>query len=128
MCGHEIDDIVVSPDKLTTAYVYTQDCGATTDFVRKVSLVESGRALEADERFSEEGSVIYFNEGNDPALLKWTSRNDLVVTATLEGQFFNTRTKWNHVNIQFFPTPAASAEISDITTAPLKLNLDAIDG
>lgn len=80
MCGNEIFNEAVAPDKKLKAVLFQRDCGATTGFSTQISLLASGNKLEDDD-----GGNIFIADGHprDHAIeLTWRSPHKLIIGNT----------------------------------------------
>ncbi len=76
LCSDQVTSEATSPDGMLTATVFVRNCGATTDFVSKVSLHPK---LEG---FKDERTLVFVAHGGQPISASWKGPRSLTVECT----------------------------------------------
>lgn len=100
LCGNELISEATASDGQRTATVFERNCGATTPFVRVVSIRRSGSPFDGNDH----ADYVLTMRGRQPISLEWKSANDLVITRpAVPSEIFTERTKWNDVRVTYLP-------------------------
>lgn len=98
VCGNDLIKESSSPDRKYTASFFERNCGATTNFVRIISLRETESSFDPEER----EDWVFANEGQEPAEMIWDSNSKLKIVYA--GPAHTKIEKWQDVNVEFSGT------------------------
>ena len=73
LCGNEIGYEEYSPDRRLKAVVFERDCGATTGFSTRVSL------LRCAEKLPNKGGNVLIADGDLKIRVQWQSNNEMLI-------------------------------------------------
>ncbi len=76
MCGNEIFNSYISPDKKYKVVVFQRDCGATTSFNTQISIIKNGKKLpkESGNTFTGRG-----HPDNHLVKVTWINNKQLII-------------------------------------------------
>jgi len=97
LCGNEIIDEVVSPDRKYVASVFERSCGATTPFVRVVSLRTSDTTFDPEDH----DNWVFTIRGQPEVSVSWLARDKLRISYSGIGDLPNQRKKWKDVLVYY---------------------------
>jgi hypothetical protein len=94
MCGSELNQTAESPDGKYVAYVYTRDCGATTQYSHHLTVLKKGVDLDP----ADKGNVlITYGEIS----MAWKDATHLSVSKSGATHTFKEEKRYKGVTIQY---------------------------
>ena len=97
-CSNAILSEVMSPDELYIATAFERSCGATTPFVRIVSIRPAGKAFDSEDR----DRYVFVIEGQPNTRLAWTAPQYLRVSYSGGGGRINRQVvNWYGISVSY---------------------------
>ena len=95
LCGNNLIREVTSPDRRYIASIFERNCGATTPYIRVVSL------RLTDEKFAPEKNDdwVFTIRGQSGVKVLWVSDGELKITYSGTGDQPTQRRKWKDVRV-----------------------------
>ena len=97
LCGNELIQEATSPDGDYVASVFERNCGATTQFIRGVSIRSSEDRFDPDD-FDR---WVFSTRGQPKLEVSWQGEKHLKVTLTGFGDVSRQKTEWDGVSISY---------------------------
>lgn len=99
-CGNTVLSQTVSPDNKYVATVFKHDCGATTPFVRVVTIRAVGREFEGNDV----DEYVFTMRGDHAISTHWNSPKHLVIRRPeVASEIFKELKSWKDVHIEAEP-------------------------
>lgn len=95
MCGNEIFQSIVSPNKEYKVIVFQRDCGATTGFSTQISVLKAYKNLP-----NEAGNIFIANGHPDyhPVKITWIEDQKIIIQENFSESFLR-NTTYKHIKI-----------------------------
>ncbi|MGZ3912012.1 MAG: hypothetical protein ACXVBR_18140 [Flavisolibacter sp.] len=97
LCGVELLGESKSPDEEYVATIFERNCGATTPFVRVVSLRHVGSEFAPDD----DDDWVFTIHGQSYIHVSWIENKKLEISYSETGDNPTQRTKWEKITIKY---------------------------
>ena len=110
-CGDEVTQRAVSPDGRWLAAAFVRNCGATTDFVTHVVIVEAGDPIDddGDVFVAEAGAAASAPQGGPEVRLRWLGPDRLLVSYGPGARIFFQAVRKRKLHVEYRPIGEAPA-------------------
>ncbi|MCX2803407.1 hypothetical protein [Microbulbifer thermotolerans] len=97
LCSVDLLSESKSPDGKYIATVFERNCGATTPFVRVVSLRHAGSGFAPEE----DDDWVFTIHGQSDINVSWVENTELIISYSATGDTPTQRTRWKKLNIKY---------------------------
>lgn len=124
-CGNNVLEAINSPDRSKKVVLFVRDCGATTDWSLQASITKPSESISD----SDTGNILTIDSDHGAAwpkgpygslvVAKWVSNDRLEVYYSQNSRVFNQTSKFEGVNIEYYPTSTENVFESAIDSQTL---------